>query len=73
MNRRTVRVPLGRLPDHKPKHPERTSLRAGISWDSDYDVTTWPSRGAMLEACRMSEQSYTSSPLKPWPKEWGGA
>lgn len=55
MSARKVYVPIGRLAEHVPAHPERTSLRNGRAWDSDVEVREWPSREAMLTACRMSD------------------
>ncbi len=67
MTARTVYIPLGRLVEYVPEHPERTTIRAGRSWDSDYEVRVWPSEGAMLTACRMTNKGVLGErPLKPW-------
>lgn len=66
-----IRLPLGRLPEHRPAHPERTAYKAGRGWDSDYTIREWPSEGAMREACRMSNTGKLgSNPWRPWPEAW---
>jgi len=55
-------IPAGRLAEYVPAHPDRTSLRVGRSWDSDVEVREWPSRGAMLTACRMSDTGKLGAP-----------
>lgn len=62
MSARRLLIPPGRLAEYVPAHPERTSLRAGRSWDSDTEVREWPSRGAMLQACRMSDTGRLGAP-----------
>lgn len=65
--RASTYVPLGRMAEHKPAHPERTAYRAGAGVFSDYEVKTWTSEGAMREACRMSDTGKLGSrPWKPW-------
>lgn len=61
---RSVYVPLGRCAEYVPPAPERTAYRAGKSWDSPYEFRAWPSRGAMLEACRMSDTGKIGA--QPW-------
>jgi len=59
-------IPMGRIAEFRPEHPERTSIRPGKSWDSDYEIRVWPSRGAMLTACRMTHGPLGCSIMKPW-------
>ena len=48
-------LPLGRLPEHKPAHPERTGYRKipFLGPFADYEIKEWPSRAALLETIRM--------------------
>ena len=68
MTARTVYVPAGRMAEHVPEHPERTSVQSGKgALDFDVRVRTWPSRGAMLAACRMSDTGKLgATPLRDY-------
>jgi hypothetical protein len=59
-------VPVGRMADHTPAHPERTSLRDGRAWDSDIEVQVRANRPAMLCAVRMAEQGENRTHLRPY-------
>ena len=54
MSKRII-LPFGRLPEHRPAHPERTAYRKipGLGMFADYEVKEWPSRGAMLQTIKM--------------------
>ena len=47
-------VPFGRLQDFNHPAPERTAFKSGQCWDSEFICQIWPSREAMLQACKMS-------------------
>ena len=46
-------LPLGRAAAYPHPAPERTASRAGRSVFADSEFRSWPSRRAMIEACRM--------------------
>jgi hypothetical protein len=63
-------VPLGRLHDWTHPSPDRTAYTTGGSLDFDAHCQVWPSRGAMLTACRLSQTGVLGSrPWKPLVKE----
>ena len=47
-------VPLGRRADYPHPAPERTAVKPGRGVFDDDVYQVWSSRGAMLQACRMS-------------------
>ena len=64
-------VPVGRMGDYPHPHPERTAWRSGVGIFADNFCQVWPSRGAMLQACKMSERGTRERwyPLqKPAPR-----
>lgn len=63
-------VPLGRMADYPHPAPDRTATRGGRAWDSNIECAVWTSRGAMLQACRMSDTGILgqSRPYKPLVK-----
>ena len=59
-------VPEGRMADYAHPAPDRTATRHGKSWDSDRECAVWPSRGAMLQACKMSDTGVLGNrPFRP--------
>lgn len=67
------RIPMGRLPEHRPEHPECTAYRSGCGIFEDSYVRTWTSRAAMLKACEMSDTGKMGAlPWRPWPDAWTG-
>lgn len=48
-------VPLGRMGDYEHPAPERTAYRRGEGMFADMCCQVWPSRGAMLQACKMGD------------------
>jgi hypothetical protein len=65
-NRARYYVPPGRMRDHTPAHPERTSLRDGRTWDADTEYQVWTNRPAMLRAVRMAESGPNPTHLRPY-------
>ena len=53
---KTYWVPLGRIGDYAHPDPKCTAYQAGLGALTDYRFQVWTSRGAMLEAVRMSER-----------------
>lgn len=68
-NRNLYFVPMGRMNDHPHPHPDRTAYQTGRTLFDDYRFRVWSSRGAMLQACKMSEDAYGSFRWKPLTKE----
>lgn len=66
---RTYFVPLGRIADYPHPAPERTAYRPLPGMFSDYEFKVWASRGAMLEAVRMSESGEGPRKWSPLVKE----
>lgn len=66
VSRNHYHVPEGRMADPGTHHaPERTATRAGRGVFSDRECRVWPSRGAMLAACRMSERGEPHLAWRP--------
>ncbi len=58
-------VPWVRLRDWPHPHPDRTAYKpAGGHLNFDYLCAVWTSRGAMLQACKMSDTGEFGN--KPW-------
>jgi hypothetical protein len=66
---KTQRVPIGRYLEHvDPAKADRMSWRdVGPFHDQWRELKVWPSRGAMLAACRMMDKGMNSSPLRWHP------
>ena len=63
-------VPLGRRADYQHPAPERTAYRPGRGVFDDDLYQVWPSRGAMLQACKMSNTGVLGArPWRPLVKE----
>jgi hypothetical protein len=63
-------VPAARLNDWSHPHPDRTAYCSrGTGMDFDYTCKVWPSKGAMLQACKMSDTgAHWARPWKPLEK-----
>jgi hypothetical protein len=57
-------VPLGRRADYPHPAPERTAYKSGKGIFDDDTYQVWPSRGAMLQACKMSDRGILGN--APW-------
>ena len=68
MTRTRYSLPLGRMAEHMPDHPERTSLRdlPGVFGEIEYRV--WTNRSAMLQGIGMAEQGMNPGRLRAYQK-----
>ena len=62
---------MARLHDWTHPHPERTAYKEfGLGIDADFLCQVWTSRGAMLQACKMSDTGELGNrPWRPLVKE----
>ena len=66
MSRTRYTLPIGRMAEHAPEHPERTSLRDARAWDGGTEYQVWTNRPAMLRAVQMARSGENRGNLRPY-------